>query len=144
MKPYKYTLIISQHSHSRHAFIVEHELRFVEQAKALLDELEPYKRGDYFNGDIHYGDLKSPYSLERTLKRRHNINDYGDVYFIHSESLSPLVTEANKYSTESERERISHLDDDDEGSRDERSKIIHRLHNELVVKEMVERHFHLL
>ena len=144
MKPYKYTLIISQHSYSRHAFIVEHEERFVEQAKAFLDELEPYKRADDFKGPIHYGDLKNPWTSEKTMKRRYNVNDYGDVYFIHAESLSPLITEACQYSVESERERILYLNDDFDDSREIRSNIVHIRHDKQVVKELVERHFHLL
>ena len=142
MSPYKYTLIISQHSYSRHAFLVEHEERFVEQAKAFLDELEPYKRGDDYKGATNYGDLKSPWTSEQTLKYRHNINDYGDVYFIHAEYLSPLITEACHYSIESERERILYLGDDFDDSREIRNNIVHRRHDKQFVEMLVDRHFH--
>lgn len=144
MSDYKYTLIVSQHSYSRHVFIVEHESRFVEQAQAFLDEIEPYKRDEGYTFPVRYGDLKDPYTTEGMLKPRHNVNDHGDVYFIHAASIGRLMHEVGHYKSEEAKEKIMYADEDYDDSRDIRNQIVFRRHDVEVVKDIVERHFHVL
>ena len=144
MGHYNYTLIVSQHTYSRHVFIVEHEEHFLEQAKSLVRDLQHYKRGSLEGDPPRYGDLKSPYRGDGQLAVRHNVNDYGDIYFFHASRLSPLIEEIGHFKKEEESERILYSDERFDESRDIRNQLVFRRHDECVVKEIVERYFHLL
>lgn len=140
----QYTLIISQHAYSRHAFIVEHEERFVEQAKAFVIDLQTYKREKDYDAPPRYGDLVTPYQANGELYTRQNVNDDGDIYFIHSSELDTLVREIGEYKRQEETERILYADSAYDESRAERIEIVFKRHDEEIVRELVNRHFHIL
>ena len=129
---YNYTLIISQYYYSRHMFIVKYNERFLEKAKDFAKELITYKRDRDCTRELCLGDLD--YGDPNVVRPRYNINDSGDIYFIHA-----------KYANYCKDVSIEYREDSIRESRGYQSKKItnsicdhHDYHR---VKEIVERHF---
>lgn len=101
---YKYTLIVSQYWHSRHFFIVQHEPDFIEKARTFAAELMDYKRDEGCKRGKYLGDLDPEYVGDGS-RRRYNINDTGDIYFLQSDSITHLHNELKGYEADSRRER---------------------------------------
>ena len=100
---YKYTVIISQYYHSRHAFIVKFDAdKFKEQAKKVVAELEQYKRDSDYKKDINFGDLT--YRETDEIYSRYNINDYGDIYFLNCPTVNKCSQIVSEYREDSIRE----------------------------------------
>ena len=136
--PFTYTLIVSQFYFSRHMRIVERPENFQEVAKQFIDEIQPYKRGEgYYTDYIRYGDLADDYYRETS--RRHNINDSGDVYFLHSNDLEELKSDWNDYKNDTIDDLLS------ENKRSKEFKKIRRevekRHDEHKVYEMIDKYF---
>jgi hypothetical protein len=129
---YKYTLIVSQYYHSRHMFICHLKTNFINNAKDLSYDLMTYKRDEGCERELYAGDLD--YIKDEVIRRRYNVNDSGDIYFIQSNSINSLMGECSELQDYSRRE-----------SRGFQSKKvtdgISEHHNYLIVKEMVEKYF---
>jgi hypothetical protein len=100
---YKYTLIISQYRWSRHFFIVKHDENFIENARKFATELMEYKNSSDSKRELYLGDLDPTY-LKAEIRRRYNINDHGDIYFIQSTSANFLMSESWSYKEDTRRE----------------------------------------
>ena len=133
MKGYKYTVIISQYYHSRHSIIVEfNNDEFIEQAKALVRDLEGYKRRDnakpYNYADIGY------HKFGDDIKRRYNINDEGDIYFINSKFANYCKDIAVEFAMDSRREKVGF-------KRKQVLEDIGKHHRENHIVAIIKRHF---
>ena len=97
MKKYQYTLIVSQYYFSRHMFVVKYDSEtFKDTSRAFATELMEYKRaGREGSQRCPLGDLDSKYF--KLDSYRHNINDFGDIYFINSEDTDHLEYVGDKY-----------------------------------------------
>lgn len=129
---FKYSLIISQYYYSRHMFIVHLKEDFLENAKSFAAELMTYKRDEDCKREMYLGDFD--YIKDSEIRRRYNINDSGDIYFIQSPYINYLMNEAIDYHEDSLRE-----------SRGFQKKAITNAisdhHNYRKVKEIVEKYF---
>ncbi|PIE97220.1 hypothetical protein CO726_02640 [Bacillus fungorum] len=104
---FKYTLLISQYYHSRHMFIVNHKEDFLEQAKKCTTGLIEYKRDKDNNREIDLGDLV--YFKDGVIRRRYNVNDQGDIYFIQGDSIQSLMKEISHYEEMSIKESRGYI-----------------------------------
>ena len=86
--PFKYTLVVSQYYWSVHSRVVHRPIEFRKVALNFIEELQNYKRSE--ERPIHFGDLHEDYYREDC--RRQNINDSGDIYFVHSDNLEALAS----------------------------------------------------
>lgn len=140
--PYQYTLIVSQYYFSRHLFVVRYDSKtFKDTAKAFALELMEYKRGGEERQREHVlGDLEDKHY--RKESRRHNINDAGDIYFIHGETINCLEEDANKY----EKEYINDLDFYDKRSKSYKKVCndISKNHRHFTVRGIVANHFEIV
>lgn len=129
---YKYSLIVSQYYHSRHMFIVHIKDDFIEKAKKFSYELMAYKRDEGKQKELDAGDLD--YIKSDEIRRRYNINDSGDIYFIQSPYANYCMSVAIEYREDSIRE-----------SRGFQKKVItnaiEKHHNYNKVKEILEKYF---
>lgn len=95
-KGFKYTLIVSQYYHSRHAILVKFEEdTFLDQARKVVAELEAYKRTRR-ERKLNLGDLEPEYCGE-TFRHRYNVNDEGDIYIISEPEADELISVAAGY-----------------------------------------------
>lgn len=101
---YKYTLIVSQYYYSRHFFIVRHGDDFLERARKFTAELISYKRDPERTREIYLGDLDPKYA-SGAPRKRYNVNDSGDIYFIQSEQVNSLWYEMQEYDEYSNQEK---------------------------------------
>lgn len=133
---YQYTLIVSQYYHSRHTFIVGHDERFLERAKAFVTELSVYKRNEDDTRPINFGDLSYIHEVLQSpeIRIRYKINDSGDIYFRQSTSIEHCENMAVEYHETSIYE-----------SKEFKTK---KITNEILkhhdydrVREIVEKHF---
>jgi len=135
--PYKYTLIVSQYSHSRHMYIVKHDPEtFIETAKNFARELMSYKRGtNEAVEDKDLGDLV--YNPTAEIRSRYNINDYGDIYFINGQYANRLMEEAGNYYVDCYRECRSYV-------KKELERRIYEHHNGRNVTEILKKYFEIV
>lgn len=137
MGEFNYTLIVSQYYHSRHSFIVKHDSNtFIENAKKFASELMVHKRGEpqewHRPIEESLGDLT--YRPESEIRRRYNINDSGDIYFISSKYANYCKDAAIEYSEDSRRETVGF----------KQKKVLDAIsqhHAYAKVKEIVEKYF---
>lgn len=129
---YNYTLIISQYYHSRHMFIVKHDERFLDSAKAFATDLITYKRNKDSEGEMEWGDLV--YGNPDEIRARYNINDSGDIYFIQSQYANYCKDVAIEYRMDTLRESRGF-------QRKVVTEAINEHHNYRVVKEIVGKYF---
>ena len=136
MDEFKYTLIVSQYYHSRHAFIVKHDSKtFLKKAKGFVAELEEYKRPDDLGREASFGDLTS--RNDDVMRSRYNVNDYGDIYFLNSMYANHLMEEAIKYHEQSMRESKGY----------QKKAVLEHIsnhHNQWRVKEILEKYFEIV
>ncbi len=96
----KYCLIVSQYRHSYHTFIVK-QIEDISNHKyalmKLVEELEKYKRDTEDTRETHFGDLEYLLDDSKGIFYRYNVNDTGDIYVIHHESINRLKEEAIHY-----------------------------------------------
>ena len=96
----KYCLIVSQYRHSYHTIIFK-QIEDISNHKyalmKLVEELEKYKRDTEDTRETHFGDLKYLPDDSKELFYRYNVNDTGDIYIIHHESINRLKEEAIYY-----------------------------------------------
>lgn len=89
MIPFKYTLIVSQYYWSIHTMVIHRPEKFRDTALNFVEDLQNFKRSEEEKQrPIRLGDLGQNYFREND--RRQNINDSGDIYFIHSDNLDAL------------------------------------------------------
>jgi len=133
---YQYTLIVSQYYHSRHTFVVKHDERFLEKAKAFASELNTYKRDEGSTKPMNLGDLEYVHDILKSseIRSRYNINDSGDIYFLQSDSEQRCKDMAAEYHEISRRE-----------SRGFKSKAVKTAiaehHDRTKVYDIVQKHF---
>lgn len=99
----KYCLIVSQYRHSYHTFIVKQDKDTSNHKYALMklvEELEKYKRDTEDTREIRFGDLEYLLDDTKEIFYRYNINDTGDIYIIHHQSINRLKEEAVHYELE--------------------------------------------
>jgi hypothetical protein len=129
---FKYSLIVSQYYHSRHMFVVLVKDDFIEKAKEFAYDLMTYKRDEGCDRELFAGDLD--YIKDGEIRRRYNVNDSGDIYFIQSPYVNYCMHQAIEYHDDSIRE-----------SRGFQKKVITNAidehHNYQKVKEYVEKYF---
>ena len=96
----KYCLIVSQYRHSYHTFIVK-QIKDISNHKyalmKLVEELEVYKRDTEDTRKIHFGDLEYLLDDNKEIFYRYNVNDTGDIYIIHHNSIDRIKEEAIHY-----------------------------------------------
>ena len=129
---YKYTLVVSQYYNSRHTFIVEHKEDFLEKAKAFASELMKYKRDSDNDREMYLGDLD--YIKDSKIRRRYNINDSGDIYFLQSDYANYCKDEALEYKEMSSRESKGY-------QKKAITNQINEHHSYHKVKEILEKYF---
>jgi hypothetical protein len=129
---FKYSLIVSQYYHSRHFFIVNLTPDFIKQAKEFSYELMKYKRNEDNERELFAGDLD--YIKDGEIRRRYNVNDSGDIYFIQSPYANYLMHEAIEFHESSLRESKGF-------QRKAITNSIDEHHNYKKVKEIVEKYF---
>ena len=135
---FKYTLVVSQYYFSRYMKIVERPENFVEVARSFVKELEEYKRGeDYYTSIIRYGDLGEEYYKETST--RQNINDSGDIYFIHSNDIEQLHNEWNYYRNQTVNDLLN-IDKRKKSFKKVMSDVANN-HDEHKFYEIVNKHF---
>ena len=96
----RYCLIVSQYRHSYYTFIVKQAEDINNHKYALLslvEELEKYKRDSDDTREAHFGDLEYLLDDSKEIWFRYNINDSGDIYIIHHNSINRLKDEAAEY-----------------------------------------------
>ncbi len=96
----RYCLIVSQYRHSYYTFIVKQDENIYNHKNALLclvEELEKYKRDSDDIREIHFGDLEYLLDDSKEIWFQYNINDTGDIYIIHHNSINRLKDEATRY-----------------------------------------------
>lgn len=96
----KYCLIVSQYRHSYHTFIVKQNEDISNHKYALMklvEELEKYKRDTEDTRKIHFGDLEYLLDDNKEIFYRYNVNDTGDIYIIHHNSIDRIKEEAIHY-----------------------------------------------
>jgi hypothetical protein len=102
------------------------------QGKALIEELEKYKRQDGDARPVDYGDFNPEWFHQ--ARRRFNVNDSGDIYFEVYDYANTCMREAVKYQ---ETTRMQ--------SRGYQKKIvterISNHHDYNTVKNILEKHF---
>jgi hypothetical protein len=105
---------------------------FLEKAKEFAKELMIYKRDEDCKREMYLGDFD--YIKDNEIRRRYNINDSGDIYFLQSSYANYCMDEAIGYREDSLRE-----------SRGFQKKAITNAidehHNYRKVKEIVEKYF---
>ncbi len=134
----KVLLIISQYRWSRHMFIVESksdDQEYLKVSQKLIEELEDYKRISINRGDYNYGDMQEPFF--GGMKRRHNVNDSGDIYFIPCISITHALKEIKEYWDTSRRESRGY-------KKRELEKSVDDHHNVAIIRDIVSRHFNIL
>ncbi|MDT8901139.1 hypothetical protein [Anaeroselena agilis] len=130
---FKYTLIVSQFYHSYHMFIVKFDTEmFLAKAKLLTEDLESYKRVSDEKRDYRYGDLD--YYKDSKIRRRYNVNDQGDIYFINHTLLDDCLSDSNYYRDESKKASRGY-------TRVLIKERIYEHHNYGTVKALVQKHF---
>lgn len=129
---YKYSLIVSQYYHSRHMFIVHIKDDFLEKAKEFAYDLMTYKREEGCERELYAGDLD--YIKGNEIRRRYNVNDSGDIYFIQSKYANYCMSVAMDYREDSIRESKGY-------QKKAITNDITDYHNYQKVKEIVEKYF---
>ena len=133
----KCLLITSQYYSSRHCFICEFNQDTLEiQGKALIEELEKYKRQPDDTRPIDYGDFNPEWF--RKDRKRFNVNDAGgDIYFEVYDYANRCMYEALEYQEASRMQ-----------SRGYQRKIvterIANYHNYNTVKGIIEKYFKII
>ena len=129
----KYLLIVSQYYHSRHCFVVPaDENTYRDNAKALITDLEKYKRRSDNDSPVHLGDKEELFYPN--ISWRWNVNDSGDIYFIPCYSIAGAIHRCKEYWEHSYR--------DSRGFK--RKDILENIsnhHNYDNVREIVNRYF---
>jgi hypothetical protein len=129
-------LITSQYYSSRHSFICEFNEETLEvQGKALIEELEKYKRQPDDVRPFDYGDFNSEWF--RKDRKRFNVNDAGDIYFEVYDYANRCMQEALEYQEASRMQ-----------SRGYQRKIvterIANYHNYCTIKGIIEKYFKII
>lgn len=130
----KYLLIVSQYRWSRHMFICELPTgkSLFQNARALIEELENYKRTDK-DKPIDYGDMQGKHYSG--ANRRYNVNDSGDIYFIPLSSLSKRgLHEIKTYWEDSYKGHQGFKSN-------EQTNSIYEHHDYAIISEMVMKYF---
>lgn len=127
-------LITTQYCYSRHCFLVEYDqVTFEAQARALVAELEVYKRSKDDVRPINYGDLD--YIGSRGT--RYNINDSGDIYFELYGNANGALGAIKGYWEDTRREIQGF-------QRKDTVEKISEHHDKYAILNIVERHFTLI
>jgi hypothetical protein len=113
-------------------FIVHHKEDFLENAKIFATELMNYKRDEDCKREMYLGDLD--YIKDDEVRRRYNINDSGDIYFIQSPYVNYCMHEVINYHEDSLRERRGF-------QKKAITNAISDRHDYRKVKEIVEKYF---
>ena len=129
---YKYSLIVSQYYHSRHMFIVHIKNDFKLKAKEFSYDLMTYKRDEDCQRELYAGDLD--YIKDNEIRRRYNVNESGDIYFIQSPYANYCMGVAMEYQEDSFRESKGY-------QKKAITNAIADYHNYQKVKEIVEKYF---
>lgn len=127
-------LITTQYYYSRHCFLAKYDqVTFEEQARALVEELETYKRSKDDIRPINYGDFE--YIGRRGT--RYNINDSGDIYFELYGNANGALSAIKGYWGDTRRENRGF-------QRKDTVEKISEHHDKYAVLNIVKRHFTLI
>lgn len=135
-----YCLIVSQYRHSYHTFIVKQIEDIANHKYALLSlvkELEKYKRDSEDTRELHIGDLEFLLDDSKEIFYRYNINDTGDIYIIHHQSINRLKEEAIHYELEGYKKSRRHI------SQKAMEDVSHHHYYE-TIRKMVEKYFEIV
>jgi hypothetical protein len=121
-------------------FIVEFpaEENYLEAARGFIGELENYKRSDeyYVGKPAYFGDFQDKY-YKGYEACRYNVNDCGDIYFIHCSSINDAMKEIKKYWREERSESQGY-------KRKDLTQSISDHHDFYFVEDFVEKYFTLI
>lgn len=133
----RYCLIVSQYRHSYHTFIVKQNEDISNHKYGLMklvEELEKYKRDSNDMREIHFGDLEYLLNDSKELFYRYNVNDVGDIYIIHHNSINRLKEEAIHYELQGYKDSRRYI------SQKVMEDVNHHHYYE-IIRQIVEKYF---